>query len=74
MRCSTAVAYLHPAMPRENLAVLTSTQVLRVVCDGHRATGVEADRAGEVEEIQAAREVILWRGRTNRRRSCSSPA
>ncbi len=62
MRCSAAVAYLHPAMARENLTVLTGAHVNRVLLDGRRATGVEIDRGGPPEEIRAEREVILSAG------------
>ncbi|MGH2892168.1 MAG: GMC family oxidoreductase, partial [Solirubrobacteraceae bacterium] len=62
MRCSAAVAYLHPALGRENLTVITGAHVNRVLLDGHRATGVEIDRDGDVSAISAEREVILSAG------------
>ena len=62
MRCSAAVGYLHPALARENLTVLTGAHVTRVLLDGARATGVEIDRDGDLEEISAEREVILSAG------------
>ncbi|HWE12394.1 MAG TPA: GMC family oxidoreductase N-terminal domain-containing protein [Solirubrobacteraceae bacterium] len=62
MRCSAAVAYLHPVLGRENLTVLTGAHVTRVLLDGVRATGVEVDRGGELEQIDAGREVILSAG------------
>ena len=40
MRCSAAVAYLHPALGRPNLTVESYVQVARVVFDGTRAVGV----------------------------------
>ena len=40
-RMSAAAAYLRPAKQRKNLCIITDTQVLRVVFDGHRAVGVE---------------------------------
>jgi choline dehydrogenase len=67
-RCSTAVAYLHPAMERPNLAVETFTQVHRVLFEGDRAVGVVAARIGELSEpreIRAEREVILCGGAYN---------
>jgi choline dehydrogenase-like flavoprotein len=39
-RCSTAVAYLHPAMGRPNLRVETRALATRVLLDGRKATGV----------------------------------
>jgi choline dehydrogenase-like flavoprotein len=62
MRCSAAVAYLHPALARENLTVLTGAHVTRVLLAGARATGVEIDHEGDLQEISAEREVILSAG------------
>ena len=61
-RCSTAAAFLHPAIGRANLDVLTDAFALRILFDGARATGVEFARGGQAEEIHAAREVILCAG------------
>ncbi len=62
MRASAAARYLHPVSHRENLTVITDALTLRVLVDGDKATGVEVDRAGTVEEVLAAREVILSAG------------
>jgi choline dehydrogenase-like flavoprotein len=62
MRCSAAVAYLHPATARENLTVVTGAHVTRLLLDGLRAVGVEVDRDGALEEVRAEREVILCAG------------
>jgi choline dehydrogenase-like flavoprotein len=62
MRCSAAVAYLHPALGRENLTLITGAHVNRVLLDGNRATGVEIDRDGDISQIAAEREVILSAG------------
>jgi choline dehydrogenase-like flavoprotein len=62
MRCSAAVAYLHPALERPNLTVIPDAHALRVLFDGDRASGVEVDRHGAVEEVHAEREVILSAG------------
>lgn len=59
MRCSAAVAYLHPVLGRPNLEVVTGAHVTRLLLDGTTATGVEVDRDGELTEIRAEREVIL---------------
>jgi choline dehydrogenase-like flavoprotein len=61
-RCSTAVAYLHPAAARGNVDVLTDTRVHRILFEGTRAVGVEAIRNGTLETIRAEREVILCAG------------
>lgn len=47
MRASAADAYLHPAMARPNLTVMTGAQVQRILFDGTRAVGVQASRQGE---------------------------
>jgi choline dehydrogenase len=62
MRCSTAVAYLHPALPRANLDLVPLAFVTRVLFDGTRASGVEAIVDGKPTELRAAREVILCAG------------
>jgi choline dehydrogenase len=61
-RCSTAVAFLHPAESRPNLHVFAETAARRILFDGNRAVGVEADRNGETVELRAGREVILSAG------------
>ncbi|MFN0114401.1 MAG: GMC family oxidoreductase [Paracoccaceae bacterium] len=58
-RSSTATAYLRPAMSRPNLTVKTGAQVLRIVTENGRATGIEM--AGE-GLVTASKEVILSSG------------
>ena len=62
MRCSTAVAFLHPVLERPNLTVLTNAHATRLLLDGTRATGVEVDHQDALTEIRAEREVILAAG------------
>jgi choline dehydrogenase-like flavoprotein len=62
MRCSAAVAYLHPVLGRPNLDLVTDAHVNRLMLDGTTARGVEVDRGGELSEIRAEREVILSAG------------
>jgi choline dehydrogenase-like flavoprotein len=62
LRCSAAVAYLHPAIERPNLVVETDAYVTRVLLDGGRAVGVEVDQRNELREIRAEREVVLSAG------------
>jgi choline dehydrogenase-like flavoprotein len=62
MRCSAAVAYLHPVMGRPNLTVRTDSHVTRLLLDGLRAIGVEIDHGNELHESHAEREVILSAG------------
>ena len=56
-RSSTAVAYLRPARGRPNLTVRTGAQVLRILIENHRATGVVT-----AEGVLRAGEVILSAG------------
>lgn len=65
MRCSAAVAYLHPAMARPNLHVITNALTTRILFDGSRATGVEIMRNGALEQIHADTEVIVAAGAYN---------
>lgn len=58
-RCSSAAAFLRPALGRPNLRVITEAQVARVVIAGGRATGVEL-RDGR--RFGAACEVVLSAG------------
>jgi choline dehydrogenase len=64
-RCSTAVAFLHPAADRPNLTVETRTHVHRIVLDGTRAVGVAGERDGRPVEFTAEREVLLCAGAYN---------
>jgi choline dehydrogenase len=65
MRCSAAAAYLHPAMGRPNLKVITNAHATRILFDGKRASGVEIAVDGRLEEIRAGKEVILSAGAYN---------
>ncbi|MBD8491607.1 choline dehydrogenase [Pseudomonas syringae] len=64
-RCSAARAFLHPALKRPNLTVLSSTLTHRVLLQGRRATGVEISQNGTVTQVLAHREVILSAGSIN---------
>ncbi|HOX88660.1 MAG TPA: GMC family oxidoreductase N-terminal domain-containing protein [Burkholderiaceae bacterium] len=61
-RWSAARAFLEPARGRQNLAVFTHTLARRVVFEGSRAVGIEAQRQGQPLMLRAAREVILAAG------------
>ena len=64
-RASAARTYLHPALKRPNLQLVTNALVHRVVFDGKRATGVEFSHGGPggtVERAETGREVILSAG------------
>lgn len=63
LRSSAARGYLHPALGRDNLRVLTGTEVARVLLDGRRAVGVEIVRPnGQTMRVHAEKEVILSAG------------
>jgi choline dehydrogenase len=61
-RCSTADAYLNPALDRDNLQIVSGAFVQRIVFEDDRAVGVEIVRGGVVETVRAEREVILSAG------------
>lgn len=61
-RCSTANAYLRPAMARNNLTVVTGALVHKVLLEGKTATGVEYEKNGQRCSAAALREVILAAG------------
>jgi choline dehydrogenase len=65
MRCSAAAAYLHPAMQRENLQVVTGALVSRLAFEGAHCTGVVYEKDGQVHTALAGREVILSAGAFN---------
>jgi choline dehydrogenase-like flavoprotein len=65
MRCSAAIAFLHPALGRPNLKVVTDALATRILFDGPRASGVEIIRHGVLQEIQAETEVIVSAGAYN---------
>jgi choline dehydrogenase len=61
-RCSTAVAYLAPAMERPNLRVIQSARVLRVHFEGDQAAAVDIWDGSQARRIHANQEVILCAG------------
>ena len=64
-RCSTANAYLKPALNRPNLKVITHAMATRVIFDGRRAVGVEYSHDGATQRVNASAEVILSGGPIN---------
>ncbi len=64
-RCSAATAFLHPALKRANLSVLTRALATRIVLDGRRASGVAFMHEGVARRATARREVILCGGAIN---------
>ncbi|MGI9506669.1 MAG: choline dehydrogenase, partial [Geminicoccaceae bacterium] len=60
-RWSAANAYLKPALKRPNLDLIRC-YVRRITFEGKRAVGVEIERGGRIEQVQAKREVVLAAG------------
>jgi choline dehydrogenase len=64
-RCTTAEAYLHPAMSRSNLRVQTRALVTRLTIENSRVTGVTFTLGNTNCSARAQREVILCAGALN---------
>ena len=64
-RCSTATAYLRPALRRRNLTVRVHALANRILFDGARASGIEYRHGGAVQSARARREVLLCGGVIN---------
>jgi choline dehydrogenase len=64
-RCSTAAAFLRPAMKRENLTVLTHATATRLLIEKGRAVGVDYLLSGRPGTAHAAAEVIVSGGAIN---------
>src|SRR5947208_1941118 len=64
-RCSSATAFLHPAMTRPNLTVETNLQVHRVQLERGRVTAVIGSRLDQLIEIRADREILVAAGAYN---------
>ncbi|NTJ68200.1 hypothetical protein G6M50_22505 [Agrobacterium rhizogenes] len=60
-RVTAEGAYLDPVRHRPNLTVMSETEVIRIVFDGRKATGIAFRRNGENGTLDA-REVILSAG------------
>jgi choline dehydrogenase-like flavoprotein len=61
-RWSTSRAFLHPAMSRPNLTVISDAQALKIEFSGRRATGVRLKRGEETFTVGASREIVLSSG------------
>jgi choline dehydrogenase len=64
-RCSTANAYLRPAMNRSNLRVLSHALATRIVFDGRRVRALEYQYGGQTRRVDVAQELILCGGPIN---------
>ncbi|HSN24597.1 MAG TPA: GMC family oxidoreductase N-terminal domain-containing protein, partial [Methylomicrobium sp.] len=61
-RCSTAKAYLQPALMRSNLTVISHAQATKLLFSNQRAVGVQYLRYGIVEQAYVSSEIILTAG------------
>jgi choline dehydrogenase len=62
VRCSTANAYLRPAMSRKNLTVITHALVHKVLLENKTAVGIRYERKGKIVDVNVNKEVILSAG------------
>lgn len=63
-RCSSAVAFLKPALKRHNLTVMTNVLAEKLLLDGHRVRGVEVSHKGRTQQYHGG-EMILCSGAVN---------
>ena len=61
-RNSVATAYLHPAMSRSNLTVLTGAETHQLIIEANRCDGIKYFHQDELKIAKASREVILCSG------------
>jgi choline dehydrogenase len=61
-RCSSADAYLRPALQRPNLTVATNAAVTRLLVEDGRRVGVRFIQGRDRQEVRARREVVLSAG------------
>jgi choline dehydrogenase-like flavoprotein len=62
LRQSTSVAFLRPALGRDNLTVRTEASVTRVLVENDRAVGVQVTTRSGTEHVRASKEVVLALG------------
>ncbi|MBN3563222.1 GMC family oxidoreductase [Aliamphritea spongicola] len=61
-RESSYTAFVEPVLSRPNLTIMTHTEVVSLIIEGDRVTGLEAEVNGTPETILAGKEVILCAG------------
>ncbi|XP_072045318.1 alcohol dehydrogenase [acceptor]-like [Amphiura filiformis] len=64
-RNSTARAFLHPVMDRNNLTVTTNAFVTKILIEDNKAVGVEYMRGDKTESVRVSKEVALCGGTIN---------
>lgn len=65
LRMSAAKAYLHPALKRSNVTLISRAHVSKVIFQDKRASAIEFIKGGKTERVVASREVILSAGAIN---------
>jgi len=65
MRISTATQYLNPARKRANVTIASGAEAVALVLEDNRCVGVRFRRGGAVQEVRAARAVIVSCGAAN---------
>ena len=61
-RCSTARAFLRPALKRRNLTLVKRAHCQRLLLEGKRVLGVEYRQGERLQRVKANREVLLASG------------
>ncbi|WP_104205426.1 GMC family oxidoreductase [Billgrantia saliphila] len=61
-RCSTAKAFLRPALKRRNLTLIKHAHCQRLLLEGKRVVGVEYRQGGQTNRVKANHEVLLSSG------------
>jgi choline dehydrogenase len=61
-RQTAAVAFVHPILDNPRLQVLTESRAIGLRFDGARCAGVEIERHGGTEVVEASAEVVLCAG------------
>ncbi|XP_072044892.1 alcohol dehydrogenase [acceptor]-like [Amphiura filiformis] len=64
-RNSTARAFLHPVMDRNNLTVTTNALVTKILIEDNKAVGVEYMIGDKTESVRVSKEVALCGGTVN---------
>lgn len=65
LRCSAAQGYLRGPLSRDSLRVLTQAQVIRLIIEDGRATGIVVRRHGREQVLRARKGVVLCAGALN---------
>ena len=64
-RCSTARAFLEPAISRQNLSVRTKCHTTRILLDKGRAVGLEYVQDSQIKTVRVESEIVLSGGTIN---------